>query len=409
MKMALNAKNKLVFVNGNLSKPTSYIADIQLWERCSDMVLSWILNSIDKSIVSSLIYHAYPRDVWLDLEDRFSQSNNPRIFKLKCDIVTLTQGSMTISAYFTTLKSHWDELAMLTPTPQCTCGILTELNHMQDTERVFQFLMGLHDSYASIRSQVLAMDPLPPVNNVYSTLHQEEKQHLLHIPSFPTESAAMMAPRHLSHRFDSKGRGRGRPKCDYCDRDGHWRTHCYKLNGYPSNRPQPRGTFDRTSGSSKAANNVIGSSTPAGSSKTENVVTGSSTSTEIAIPGLTSDQYNRLLEFLSPVNTNSANFAGNSVSCNSVFFSNREWIIDSGASDHMTSSFSSLDNTQLLNQPCPISLPNGDIVSITHTGTLRISPEISLPNVLYVPSFKFNLLSISKLTSTLNCVAIFFF
>ena len=205
--MALNAKNKLVFVNGTLSKPTSSVADIQLWERCSDMVLSWILNSIDKSIVSSLIYHACPRDVWLNLEDRFSQSNNPRIFKLKRDIATLTQGSMTISAYFTTLKSHWDELAMLTPTPQCTCGILTELNHMQDTERVFQFLMGLHDSYASIRSQVLAMDPLPPVNKVYSTLHQEEKQRLLHIPSFPTESAAMMAPHHPSHRFDSKGEG----------------------------------------------------------------------------------------------------------------------------------------------------------------------------------------------------------
>ena len=70
------------------------------------MVLSWILNSIDKSIVNSLIYHAYPRDVWLDLEDHLSQSNNPRIFKLKRDIATLTQGSMTIFAYFTTLKSH---------------------------------------------------------------------------------------------------------------------------------------------------------------------------------------------------------------------------------------------------------------------------------------------------------------
>jgi hypothetical protein len=267
--------------------------------------------------------------------------------------------------------------------------------------------MGLHDSYALIRSQVLAMDPLPPVNKVYSTLHQEEKQRLLYIPSFPTESAAMMAPRHLSHRFDNKGRGRGRPKCDYCDRDGHWRTHCYKLNGYPNNKPQPLGTLDRISGSSKATNNVISASTPVVSSKTENIV--SSTSTEIAIPGLTSDQYNRLLEFLSPVNTTSANFAGNLVSCHSVSFSNREWIIDSGASDHMTSSFSSLNNTQLLNQPCPISLPNGDIVSITHTGTLRISPAISLPNVLYIPSFKFNLLSISKLTSTLNCVAIFFF
>lgn len=63
MKMALNAKNKLSFVNGSLSKPTSSTAEIQLWGRCGDMVLSWILNSIDKSIVNSLIYHDCPRDV----------------------------------------------------------------------------------------------------------------------------------------------------------------------------------------------------------------------------------------------------------------------------------------------------------------------------------------------------------
>ena len=72
MKMALNAKNKLSFIDGTLSKPTTSASETQLWERCSDMVLSWILNSIDKTIVNSLIYHACPRDVWLDLEDRFS-------------------------------------------------------------------------------------------------------------------------------------------------------------------------------------------------------------------------------------------------------------------------------------------------------------------------------------------------
>jgi hypothetical protein len=71
MKMTLNATNKLSFVNGVLSKITSSTSKIQLWEHYSEMVLSWILNSIDKSIVSSLIYHEYPRDVWLDLEDCF--------------------------------------------------------------------------------------------------------------------------------------------------------------------------------------------------------------------------------------------------------------------------------------------------------------------------------------------------
>lgn len=140
----------------------------------------------------------------------------------------------------------------------------------------------------------------------------------------------------------------------------------------------------------------------------------SSTSSEINIPDLTSDQCSRLLDLLSPVNnlvlnTNFANFAGNLAFCNSSSFSNHEWIIDQGASDHITSNLSSLNNVQSLHQPCPIKLLNGDVVYITHTGKLHISPDISLSNVLYVPSFKFNLLSISKLTTTLNYVAIFFF
>lgn len=81
--------------------------------------------------------------------------------------------------------------------------------------------MGLHDSYAPIRNQILAMDSWPPVTKVYSILHQEEKQRPLHISSIPTEFAAMVGPRLLAHRSDNKGRGRGRPKCDYYDRDGH--------------------------------------------------------------------------------------------------------------------------------------------------------------------------------------------
>ena len=64
----------------------------QLWDRCNDMVLSWILNSIDKNLVACLIYHDSAQAVWLDLEARFSQSNNPQIYKLKRDISTMLHG-----------------------------------------------------------------------------------------------------------------------------------------------------------------------------------------------------------------------------------------------------------------------------------------------------------------------------
>lgn len=55
MKITLNGKHKLGFVDGSLLKPTISSADIQFWEHYNNMVLSWILNSIDKSIYDSLI------------------------------------------------------------------------------------------------------------------------------------------------------------------------------------------------------------------------------------------------------------------------------------------------------------------------------------------------------------------
>ncbi|CAN1280565.1 Retrovirus-related Pol polyprotein from transposon RE1 [Linum perenne] len=78
-----------------------------------------------------------------------------------------------------------------------------------------------------------------------------------------------------------------------------------------------------------------------------------------------------------------------------------EWIIDTGASDHICSSMSILTN------PIPIShitvtLPNGSSLSATNTGSVRLSSHLQLSNVLYVPGFSFNLLSVSRLTQSLN-------
>nr|KYP39162.1 hypothetical protein KK1_039541 [Cajanus cajan] len=44
---------------------------------------------------------------------------------------------------------------------------------------------------------------------------------------------------------------------------------------------------------------------------------------------------------------------------------------------------------------------------MTHIGTICCSPSLTLTNVFYIPTFKFNLLSISQLTNPTNCDAIF--
>jgi hypothetical protein len=53
-----------------------------------------------------------------------------------------------------------------------------------------------------------------------------------------------------------------------------------------------------------------------------------------------------------------------------------------------------------------VKLPNGDLVSITHIGTVQISEHLILTNVLYVPSFSFNLISVAKLIKQLKCCLI---
>jgi hypothetical protein len=65
MLMALNAKNKIGFIDGTLTKPSNTASsEFRIWTRCNDLVASWIMNSILKKIASSLIYTTIVED-WI--------------------------------------------------------------------------------------------------------------------------------------------------------------------------------------------------------------------------------------------------------------------------------------------------------------------------------------------------------
>lgn len=121
MLMALSAKNKLCLIDGLLSKPSDSSTIFKAWTRCNDMVLSWIINSVSKKIAASIIYIDNAEAMWKDLKERFSQGNGPQIFQLQKSIVAITQGSNSVSSYYTHLKTVWDELSNYRPIPQCSC------------------------------------------------------------------------------------------------------------------------------------------------------------------------------------------------------------------------------------------------------------------------------------------------
>lgn len=52
--------------------------------------------------------------------------------------------------------------------------------------------------------------------------------------------------------------------------------------------------------------------------------------------------------------------------------------------------------------PISISLPNSFKVIVTHIGNISLLPNLTLINVLHVPAFKYNLLSMHKLCNQIN-------
>ena len=56
---------------------------------------------------------------------------------------------------------------------------------------------------------------------------------------------------------------------------------------------------------------------------------------------------------------------------------------------------------------CVVKLPNGESARVTHVGTIKLSNFLILEHVLCVPSFSFNLLSVSQLTHNLPLFLVF--
>jgi hypothetical protein len=80
------------------------------------------------------------------------------------------------------------------------------------------------------------------------------------------------------------------------------------------------------------------------------------------------------------------------------------WILDSGASHHMTPLIHILRNIKKLEKPFHITVPTGNSVLVDKMGDISLDENIKLVNVLHVPDFSCNLISIHKLTFDLNCL-----
>ncbi|XP_073224173.1 uncharacterized protein [Cicer arietinum] len=104
MRRALSSKNKILFINGTLPQPLPTNPNFEVWERCNNMVISWITKTLSPHISQSTICIDSTSELWADLRDHFTQGNHFRYSDLLRDLHSIKQGERSLSSYFTDLK-----------------------------------------------------------------------------------------------------------------------------------------------------------------------------------------------------------------------------------------------------------------------------------------------------------------
>lgn len=59
--------------------------------------------------VAEIVYASNAAKVWAEFKERFGKSNLTRFYHLWTQIGTLTQGTDSVTTYFTKIKNLWDE------------------------------------------------------------------------------------------------------------------------------------------------------------------------------------------------------------------------------------------------------------------------------------------------------------
>ncbi|KAK9715337.1 hypothetical protein RND81_06G158300 [Saponaria officinalis] len=383
MELALSAKRRLGYVTGKIPKPKEDEDKIEAWIVNNNQVITWILQNVSEMIKMVIIYTPTAKGVWDTLEKRYTNGRS-------------------VEEYYTQLQVIWDELESMSSLPTLSkvtteiAEYLTAVDKQAEERRLFQFLNGLDKQYGMLRSNMLMMDPLPTVEHTVSLVLQEEMQsnNLGHTKQ--QEHSALMSRGEIE-----------REKCVHCGRDNYKSELCWEVKGYPVGHPKHRkttykpgvrGEFAPGFKQQKSHQNNFRQQTyrkSAASAKAE------STDLSTAIGGNTNKTRGESEGELE------CNYAGMLNSCCQTIVNN-DWIIDSGATNHMTAQLETLENVKELSKGLKINLPDGRSVQVTYKGEIMLNNGLRLKGVLYVPEFKENLMSVQKLAKENECYITFF-
>ncbi|KAL2902613.1 Retrovirus-related Pol polyprotein from transposon TNT 1-94 [Bienertia sinuspersici] len=367
MEISLASKRKIGLVTGVIKRDASDKVKQEAWDTCNNMVISWILANVSEGVKKSVIFLTDAASIWKSLEERFSVANGSRKHQLNKEIYEMKQGGKNVIEYYTDMKSIWEELESLRELPPISTmtteikAFVEALDKEKEEQILFQFLNGWMK--------------LMEHRGVLKSVKEEP------------ESAKMFSKGGENENKGGSGDGKRKLPKLWIKQGGSRAGRPYR--GGRTNRGGRR--FAGIGGASGETNTSMGSASMTGS-------------------GFTAQQLEQLMKMLPVPSKNSGydtdeemdqSYSGMAC-CFHVKVIEGAWIIDSGASNHMTGDMKRMCEVKRSKYEAKIGLPSGETSVINHTREVSLNNGMVLRNVLHVPSFRHNLLSVSKLVQEEN-------
>ncbi|XP_021826816.1 uncharacterized protein LOC110767548 isoform X2 [Prunus avium] len=243
--LALGGKSKLGFINGKNPAPDDGDPKFEEWLSKDQLVMSWILNSMEPQVAEIFSYSDSSKHLWESLKEMYGQQNNAaRIFELKKEIAGAYQEGKSFIEHLGKLKGMWNELALYRPHTTDSKVLVQRA----EEDKNFQLLASLDSDYEDLRRNILMSTEMPSFNNICTIIQREEiRRKVMHSETkshtVTSESKAFVVDRRKGQRDPVK--------CDYCGQPRHTRNRCWIL--HPHLKPKNGRDINKASTQSEKA------------------------------------------------------------------------------------------------------------------------------------------------------------
>ncbi|KAF3790652.1 hypothetical protein EJ110_NYTH16100 [Nymphaea thermarum] len=236
------------------------------WKGDNNIVMSWIMNSVQPQIASTIAYYTSAKQMWDFLKQTYSNDKNvSKILQVEEELLNLQQGDQSLAQYFASLKSISERLKALRP-PCPTC-----YKTHGEQSMVAKFLQGLSSEYAVAKAQMLIGAEIPDLAEAYNRLSRlavtlsssSSDIHASALAASGVRGRSLFRGRGMGR---GSGVGRGRFQCTYCGKIGHLEDRCWDKHGRPTATPSlgrnvtskpGKNSLQSSIGSAQAASSVV--------------------------------------------------------------------------------------------------------------------------------------------------------